>query len=99
MPEPPVNTSIEHRVFYPYRKNPFGVATLFAEIHDFQTPKRQTISKSKGVRLSDCKNNLATFFNIFLFEFKTFKLERRTRFSPVNLPGIHIGLPKHLDDH
>ena len=26
-----VNTSIEHRAFYTYRKNPFSVATLFGE--------------------------------------------------------------------
>ena len=35
MPDPysghGLNTSIEHRAFYPYRKNPFSVATLFGE--------------------------------------------------------------------
>ena len=30
-PDPPVNTSIEHRAFYSYRKNPFSVATLFGD--------------------------------------------------------------------
>ena len=31
MPDPPVNTSINHRAFYCDRKNPFNVATLFGE--------------------------------------------------------------------
>ena len=34
MPDPTVNTSIEHRAFYPYRKNPFSVGTLFGEQFD-----------------------------------------------------------------
>ena len=33
MPDPLVNTSIEHRAFYTHRKNPFSVATLFGEKH------------------------------------------------------------------
>ena len=32
MPNPAVNTSIEHRAFHFDRKNPFGVATLFGEL-------------------------------------------------------------------
>ena len=32
MPPAQVPTSIKHRAFYPYRKNPFSVATLFGEI-------------------------------------------------------------------
>ena len=31
MPNPTPTTSIEHRAFDPYRKNPFSVATLFGE--------------------------------------------------------------------
>ena len=35
MPDPPVNnTSSEPRAFYPYRKNPFSVGTLFGEQFD-----------------------------------------------------------------
>ena len=32
MPDPPVNTSIEHRAFYTHRKTPFSVATLLGDL-------------------------------------------------------------------
>ena len=38
---PPVNTSIEHRAFYSYRKIPFSVATLFGG-------KKETCLESHG---------------------------------------------------
>ena len=46
MPDPPVNTSIEHRAFYPYRKNPFSVGTLFGEQFDIMIHEMKSLFSS-----------------------------------------------------
>ena len=47
MPDPPVNnTSSEHRAFYPYRKNPFSVGTLFGEQFDIMIHEMKSLFSS-----------------------------------------------------
>ena len=54
MPNPPVNTSTEHRAFYSYRKNPFSVATLFGEKIYVSLLAKKTQSSSQV--LTPCLN-------------------------------------------
>ena len=61
MPDPPVNTSIEHRAFYPCRKNPFSVATLFGEICVKKKIEQMNICQI------DCQNVYTIIYNYSIY--------------------------------
>ena len=56
MPGPTVNTSIEHRAFYSYRKNPFSVATLSGEESIFVWARNPRKFSQKASKRQVCKD-------------------------------------------